>query len=266
MRPGDHGAAARDREHVFDRHQERLIDGTLRQRDVGVERVVQLEDRLIGQRSLLAVERLDGRTADDRNVVAGELVLRQQLAHLQLDQVEQLGVVHHVALVDEHHDVGHAYLAGEQDVLAGLRHRAVDRRHDQDGAVHLGGTGDHVLDVVGVARAVDMGIVPVLGAVFDVARGNRQNLGRVAAALRFGGLRHLVIGDEFRRPAFVRRHLGQRRGQRRLAMVDVADRADVAMGFGTFELLFGHRVALFPSSVDLTGPGCAGADPAKSWP
>ena len=56
---------------------------------------------------------------------------------------------------------GHADLAGEQDVLAGLRHRAVGGRDDQDRAVHLGGAGDHVLDVVGVARAVDVGVVPL---------------------------------------------------------------------------------------------------------
>ena len=42
----DDGAAARDREHVFDRHQERLVDVALRQRDVGVERLHQLGDRL----------------------------------------------------------------------------------------------------------------------------------------------------------------------------------------------------------------------------
>src|SRR5690606_31086497 len=34
---GDHGAAAGDREHVFDRHQERLVDGALRHRNVAVE-------------------------------------------------------------------------------------------------------------------------------------------------------------------------------------------------------------------------------------
>ena len=40
---GDDGAAARDREHVFDRHQERLVDFALRQRDVAVERFHQLD-------------------------------------------------------------------------------------------------------------------------------------------------------------------------------------------------------------------------------
>src|SRR5262245_64293139 len=44
---------------------------------------------------------------------------------------------------------------GEQHVLARLRHRPVDRAHHQDGAVHLRRAGDHVLDVVGVARAID---------------------------------------------------------------------------------------------------------------
>jgi len=34
-------------------------------------------------------------------------------------------------------DLGHAYLAGEQDVLARLGHGAVGGRHDQDRAVHL---------------------------------------------------------------------------------------------------------------------------------
>ena len=71
-------------------------------------------------------------------------------------------------LVQEDHDRGHADLAGEQDVLAGLRHRAVGGGNDEDGAVHLGGTGDHVLDVVGVAGAVDVSVVALLGLVFDV--------------------------------------------------------------------------------------------------
>ncbi len=120
----------------------------------------------------LALERRQRRTADHRNLVARELVLRQKLADLELDQVEQFRVIHHVALVHEHHQRRNADLTGEQDVLAGLRHRAVGGRHHQDRAIHLCGAGDHVLDVVGVARAVDVGIVPVLRLVLDVRRGN----------------------------------------------------------------------------------------------
>ena len=85
----------------------------------------------------------------------------EQLADLELDQVEQLLVVDHVGLVEGHDDVGHADLAGEQHVLPGLGHRAVGGRDHEDGAVDLGGARDHVLDVVGVTRHVDVGVVPV---------------------------------------------------------------------------------------------------------
>ena len=93
------------------------------------------------------------------NVVAGELIGRQQLAQLHLDQFDQLGIVHHVDLVEVDDQRRHADLAGEQDVLAGLRHRAIGGGDHQDGAVHLCGAGDHVLHVVGVAGAIDVRVV-----------------------------------------------------------------------------------------------------------
>ena len=168
---GDHRAATLDAEHVLDRHQERLVHGARWRRDVVVDRIHQLEDRLV----LLGIgigagglERLDGRAADDRDVVAGEAVLAEQLAQLHLDQLQQLLVVHQVDLVQVDDHGRHFHLARQQDVLARLRHRAVGRRDHQDGAVHLGRAGDHVLDVVGVARAVHVGVVPLVGLVLDV--------------------------------------------------------------------------------------------------
>jgi hypothetical protein len=102
------------------------------------------------QLALVAFHRQLGAALDDGGVVAREVVLAQQLAHFHLDQLEQLGVVDHVALVQEHDDVGHAHLARQQDVLARLGHRAVSGRAHQDRAVHLRRTRDHVLHVVGV--------------------------------------------------------------------------------------------------------------------
>ena len=83
----------------------------------------------------------------------------------------------------------HADLAREQDVLAGLRHRAVGGRHDQDRAVHLRRAGDHVLHIVGVARAIDVRVVAVLGLVLDV----RGRDGDAALAL-LGRLVDVVVG------------------------------------------------------------------------
>ena len=124
-------------------------------------------------------------------------------------------------------------------MLARLRHRAVHRADHEDRAVHLRRAGDHVLDVVGVARAVDVRVVPVGRRVLDVARRDRQDLGRVAPTLRLGRLRDLVVRNELR-PALVRGNLRQRGGQRRLAVVDMPDRADVDVWFGSIEFLFCH--------------------------
>ncbi len=155
-------AAALDAEDVFDRHQERLVDFALRNRDIVVQRLDEIVDRLAGRVVLGILQRRQRRAADDRRVVAGEAVLGQQLADFHLDQLEQFRIVDQIDLVEEDDDLGHADLAGQQDVLAGLRHRAVSGGDDQDRAVHLGGAGDHVLDVVGVARTVDVGVVPLV--------------------------------------------------------------------------------------------------------
>ena len=176
----------------------------------------------------------------------GKLYLRQQLADLELDEVEQLGVVDHVDLVEEDDDVRDLDLAGEQDVLAGLGHRAVGRGDDEDRAVHLGGAGDHVLDVVGVARAVDVGVVAGVGLVLDVGDRDRDPalalLGRVVDRVE-GAVLGLALQGEV---------LRDRRGQARLAVVDVADRADVDVRLGALELLLGHRW-LLPGSSARTG-------------
>jgi hypothetical protein len=155
---GDDGATTGDREDVLDGHEERLVGVALRLRDVVVDGVHELLDGLapLG----VALERLERRDPHDREVVARELVGGQQLADLHLDELEDLLVVDHVGLVERHDDVGDADLAGQEDVLLRLRHRAVGRRDDEDRAVHLGRTGDHVLDVVGVPGAVDVRVVP----------------------------------------------------------------------------------------------------------
>src|SRR5581483_2401595 len=186
--PGHDGAAAGDRENVLDRHQERLVSIAHRLRDVGVDRFHQLDDLRLPL--LVALERLQRRDADDRDVVAGELVLREQLANLELDELEQLLVVDHVGLVERDDDVRNLDLARKQDVLPRLRHRAVGRRDHEDRAVHLRGARDHVLDVVGVTGAVDVRVVTVLRLVLHVRRVDRD-----AALPLFRRLVDLVEGD-----------------------------------------------------------------------
>ena len=53
-------------------------------------------------------------------------------------------------------------------MLAGLGHGAVGGSDNQDGTVHLSSAGDHVLDVVGVARAVNVSIVTVCSLILNM--------------------------------------------------------------------------------------------------
>src|SRR4051812_47257391 len=230
--PRGHRPAAGDREDVLDRHQERAVQRALGLGDVGVELLGEVDDLL--DVPLVAVQRLERRADDERDVVARELVLVEQVADLDLDELQELLVVDHVRLVEEHDDVRHAHLTGEQDVLARLRHRAVRRRDHEDRAVHLGGARDHVLHVVGVTGTVHVRVVPVLGLVLDVRSGDgdaaRLLLGSVVDLLEGTGLSAVLLAED----------LGDGRGQRRLAVVDVTDGADVDVRLVPRELLLRH--------------------------
>ena len=171
----------------------------------------------------------------DGQVVTGELVLAQQLTDFHLHQLQQLLVVQQVDLVQEHDDSGHAHLTGQQDVLTGLSHGAVGSSDNQDSAVHLGSTGDHVLDIVGVAGAVNVGIVAVVGLILHVSGVD----GDTTLSL-FGSLVDAGVVLELSL-ALHSQELGDGSGQGSLTMVNVTDGADVYVGFGSFKLLLGHN-------------------------
>ena len=92
----------------------------------------------------------------------------QQIANLFLDEVDELGVRHHVNFVQKYHDIRNTHLTSQEDVLARLRHGAVGCGNNQNRTVHLRGAGNHVLDVVSVTRTVDVRVVARLALVFDV--------------------------------------------------------------------------------------------------
>ncbi len=175
----------------------------------------------------------------DRDVVTREVVLGEELAHLHLDELEQLGVVDHVGLVQRDDDVRDLDLLREQDVLAGLRHGTVGSRYDENRAVHLGSARDHVLDVVGVARAVDVRVVAVRRLVLDMCRVDRD----AALALLGSGVdRREVAGHGA--ATLLGEHLRDRGCERRLPVVDVTDGADVEVRLRALELLLGHSLGL----------------------
>jgi hypothetical protein len=89
-----------------------------------------------------------------------------------------------------------------------------------------------------MARAVDVRVVAMLGLVLDVGDRDRDPalalLGRVVDRVE-----RAVLGVTLERQV-----LGDRGGERRLAVVDVADGADVDVRLGALELLLGHGPGL----------------------
>ena len=121
-------------------------------------------------------------------------------------------------------------------MFARLRHRAVGGADDEDRAVHLSSARDHVLDVVGVARAIDVRVMTLVRLVLDMRRVDRdaalpllRSLVDVRVVLE---LRHALLGQNLRDCC----------RQRRLAVIDVADRTDVDMRLGSLKLLLCHIV------------------------
>src|SRR5699024_2114522 len=98
---GDDGATTGDREDILDGHEERLVGLTLGIRDGVVAGLHEVDDGLDPLR--VTLERLERRDVDDRSVLV-EVLRRQQLADLHLDELEDLLVVDHVALVQGDED------------------------------------------------------------------------------------------------------------------------------------------------------------------
>ena len=123
----------------------------------------------------------------------------------------------------------------------GLRHGSVSRRHHQDGAVHLCRTRDHVLDVVRVSGAIHVGVMPLVRLVLDV-----RDIDGDSPLPLFRCLVDLVERHEISASLF-RQHLRDGRRQRRLAVIDMADGADVEMWFRALEFCLAHLLLLWNS-------------------
>ena len=233
-------SAALDGENVFNRHHEGFVYVAGRRGNPLIDSVHQLDDRLVFRRAGVAAGaflRGQRRTLDDGRIRI-EVVALQQLGEFHLNQLDQLFVIHLIGLVEVDDHGRHFHLLGQQDVLASLRHGAVGRADDQDGAVHLRRAGDHILDVVAVARAVYVRVVAIVGFVFDVA-----DIDGDAASAFFRRIVDIAVFAFLRLPS-QRQNLGNGSGQGGLAVVDVTDRSDIYMGFATLEFPFRHLTIL----------------------
>ena len=114
-------------------------------------------------------------------------------------------------------------------MLAGLGHRAVGGGNHKNATVHLGGAGDHVFHIVSMPGAVHVSVVALEGLIFHV-RGVDCN----TALTFFGGGIDVSVAFLLSEALFSQR-VGDRRGERGFAVVNVTDSANVYVRLGALE-------------------------------
>src|SRR5919106_4640586 len=123
-------------------------------------------------------------------------------------------------------------------MLTSLWHGAVSGRNNENRAIHLRRSGDHIFHIIGMPGAIHMSVVTLISLVFDMS-----DIYRKTSLSFFWRLVNLVVGKELRLALFFQ-HLRNCGGQRSLPMINVADRTNVKMWFLPLKLLFAHRILL----------------------
>src|SRR5690554_1070487 len=242
---GHNRTTTRNREHVFNRQQERLINRTLRLRNVRIQSFHQLFHS--GSAHLVIIptfQRHQRRTGNNRCVIAREVIDAQQIANFHFNQLKQLLIIYHVRFIQEHNDVRNANLAGQQNVFAGLRHWAVSCRTNQNRTVHLRRTRDHVLNIIRVARAVYVGVVASRRIILNV----RGRYGYTTRTL-FRGVIDLVKRTALASAPYFVTYTSKGGGQSGFTMVNVTNGAHVQVRLTTLKFRLRHLTNL-PNQPD----------------
>ena len=232
---GHHCSAAGNRKHIPYGHQEGLVQDTNRLGNVLVNGIHQFEDGLdIRIVFIIALERLERRSTNDRKFIPGKFVCRKQLSQLQFHEVKQLRVVDQVDFIHVDDDIGNLNLSCKEDVLPGLGHGAVGCGNNQNGAVHMRRSGNHVFDIVRVTGTIHMGIMPLGSLILHVA-----DVDGHASFLFFGGIVDGVKRPEFSQP-FLGQVFGDRGRQCGFSMIHMPNRPDIEMRLCPFKFFLSH--------------------------
>ena len=101
---------------------------------------------------------LKSRTLDDWSVVTVEAVLVQKFTDIHFNELNEFWVSK-IHLVEEDDDFWYVHLVSEKYVLTSLWKWTIVSSNYEDSTIDLSSTGNHVLDVVGVAWHIYVSVV-----------------------------------------------------------------------------------------------------------
>ena len=120
-------------------------------------------------------------------------------------------------------------------MLLGLGHNAVGSGYNQDRTIHLCGAGDHILNIVGMSRAIYVSVVTLLSLILNVSgRDGNTTLSLLGSLVDVLKSLHLVTSDALcKNGSDSSRKSG-------LTMIDMTDGTDVYVRLGAVKMLFCH--------------------------
>ncbi|KAH3664820.1 hypothetical protein OGATHE_003635 [Ogataea polymorpha] len=225
----NNSTSTRDREDFVDRQQKWLLKVPDRCWNVLVHSIHQFLDGLLSDLWLSSFQSTQRRSHDDRGLVTVKAIRTQKLSHFHLNKLQHLWVINGVDLVDEDNQLLNTNLSSKQQVLSSLRHLSIRSSNNNDSTVHLSSTSNHVLDVILMARTVNVRIVSVRSFVLNVCSRD----GDTSSTLFWG----LVNGRVVQKggTSVFRKHLGDGSRQSGFAVIHMADGTNVDVGLGSIE-------------------------------
>ena len=91
----------------------------------------------------------------------------EQFFEFKFDEIDHIGLLDEIHLVEEDEDVSDSDLSAKQDMFFSLRHGSVDSRDNKDTCIHFGCSSDHIFDVVDVSGTVDVSVMASLCLVLQ---------------------------------------------------------------------------------------------------